>query len=101
MIILERLVQKVRPDKWAALEKIEKKYNAIESRFGFPAKKRYQCLVGGHDTNTIIIERQWESMAVMEATYEKIMADPQYQKLGSETIAAIESNQIEYFTLLP
>ena len=85
MIILERLVQKVRPDKWVALEKIEKKYNAIESCLVSLPKKRYQCLVGGHDTNTIIIERQWESMAVMEATYEKIMADPQYQKLEPET----------------
>jgi hypothetical protein len=63
MVIVERMIQKIRPNKWAELEAIDKKYDVVESRLGFPAKKRYQCIVGGHDTNTLIVERQWESFA--------------------------------------
>jgi hypothetical protein len=101
MIAIERLTQKVVPGKWAALEEIEKKYNAVEGRFGFPAKKRYQCMIGGHDTNTLIIERQWESVAAMEAAYEKIMPDPEYQALNVEISSVIESSQMELYTPMP
>ena len=47
MVIVERLIQQVRPDKWAELEALDKKYGAVESRCGFPAKRRYRCFVGG------------------------------------------------------
>jgi hypothetical protein len=43
MICVERHVQQIRPGKWAELEAIDKKYNTVESRLGFPAKRRYQC----------------------------------------------------------
>ena len=101
MITLERLIQKIYPGKWDALEELDKKYNAIESKFGFPPKKRYQSIMGEFDQNTLIIERQWESMAVMEATYEKIMADPEYQALGKETIGVVKSSRMEAYTPMP
>lgn len=101
MICVERHVQQIYPGKWAELEAINKKYDVVESRLGFPPKKRYQCYIGGHNLNTLIIERQWESMAVMEATYEKAFADPEYQALQAGTASIIESVQVELYVPLP
>jgi hypothetical protein len=102
MIAIERMTQKVFPGKWAALEEIDKRYNVVEKRLGFPpTKKRYQCMIGGHDSNTLIIERQWESLAVMEATYEKAFADPEMQALQQETASILKSTQVEVYAPLP
>ncbi|HEX7620032.1 MAG TPA: NIPSNAP family protein [Anaerolineales bacterium] len=101
MVTIERMIQQVRPDKWAELEKINKKYNIVESRLGFPPKKRYQCLTGSHDSNTLIIERQWDSLAAMEATYEKTFADPEHQALVKESTSIIKSEQWELYMPLP
>lgn len=101
MIVLERLVQHIRPGKWAELEKLDKKYTAVESRFGFPPKQRYQCVSGGHDSNTLIVERQWKSLATAEAAYEKVFADAEYQQLGVEGSSIVESSQMELYTPLP
>ena len=101
MIAIQRLVQKVVPGKWAAAEVLTKKFEPLERRFGLPAAKRYQCITGGHDWNTCILERQWESLAVMEATFEKCMADPEYQALDAEKVGIIESEQLEIYTPLP
>jgi hypothetical protein len=101
MVVIERMIQKVRPGKWAKLEEIDKKYDVVESRLGFPPKKRYRCLMGGHDTNTLIVERQWESLAAMEATYDKAFADPEHQALGDEITSIVKGAQIEMYMPLP
>lgn len=101
MIVVERMIQKIRPDKWVELEELDKKYNALEKELGFPSKKRYQCIVGGHDFNTLIIERQWESMAKLEATYEKAFANADYQKLNQQSPSIVKSTQMELYTPLP
>ena len=102
MICIERMIQKIYPDKWAELEAIDKKYNKVEARLGFPPnKKRYQCMLGGHDSNTLIIERQWPSLAVMEAIYEKAFADPELQALNKESNSIIKSNMVEVYMPLP
>jgi hypothetical protein len=81
---LERMIQQIRPDKWAALEELDKKYDAIERGLGYPPKRRYRMLFGRNTTNTLIIEREWESMAAMETAMMKAMALPEYQALGVE-----------------
>ena len=101
MVTIERLIQKVFPGKWAELEEINKKFNAVESRLGFPPKKRYQCMMGGCDTNTLIIERQWDSLAAMEAAVEKAFADPELQALMEELASIVKSSQWEVYTPLP
>lgn len=101
MIVIERQIQKVRPGKWEDLEKIEQEFNQMEAGFGFPKKKRYQCIVGGHDTNTLIIERQWESMAVLEKAYEGSLANPDYQKLAQKLNKIVKSIQYELYWPLP
>jgi hypothetical protein len=101
MIVIDRMIQKVYPDKWAELEEVDKKYNAVEGRLGFPPKKRYQCLTGSHEVNTLIIERQWASLAAMEATYEKAFADPEHQALGKESTSIIKNIHWELYMPLP
>jgi hypothetical protein len=101
MIAIERTTQKIFPGKTAELEEIDKKYNAIEMKAGFPQKKRFQCVIGGLDQSILIIERQWDSLAAMESIYEKVLADPEYQALGKEITSIVQSSQTEVFTPLP
>jgi hypothetical protein len=52
--------------------------------------------------NTLIVERQWASMAAMEATYEKAFADPEHQALQKEiTSSIIKSAHMELYMPLP
>ncbi len=83
------------------LEVVDKKYDVAERRLGFPPKKRYRAYVGGHNVDTLIIERQWPSLAAMEAAYDKSFADPELQRLNSESAAMIKSNQVELYAPLP
>ena len=100
MIVVLRQTQHIYPDKWAELEAIDKKFNVVEARLGFPAKKRYQLLSGSDEVNTLIIETQWPSMAVMESTYEKAMADPEWQVLYNQG-GIIKNTYWELYQLLP
>jgi hypothetical protein len=97
MVIIERQIQRVRSGKWAELEELDKKFTPVESRLGFPAKRRCRSLVGGLTTDMLIIERQWESFAAMEAAYEKILADPEHQALTAALDPILESQQIEFY----
>ncbi len=101
MVFLERLIQQIRSDKWTELEALDKKYNKLEGRYGFPAKRRYRSVFGGDNANTLVIERQWESLAAMEAAYEKALADPEWNALGAEGSAIVESNRQELYMPLP
>ena len=102
MSILHRQIQQVRPGKWDDLHEIDKRFDVVERRLGFPAnKKRYRCYFGAHTLNTLIVEYEWESMAAMEATLVKAMADPEWQSLGAEVETIIKSNQMELYMLLP
>ncbi|TFG08387.1 MAG: hypothetical protein EU539_02470 [Promethearchaeota archaeon] len=97
VIIIQRLIQRVYSGKWEDLEKIDKKYTELENKMGFPAKKRYRVLTGAHDNNTIIIERQWQSLAQFEKLHTKAFLDPEYQKLDETLESIIE---ISYQELL-
>ena len=101
MVIIERQIQMVRSGKWAELEDLDKKFTAVESRLGFPAKRRCRSLVGGLTTDTLIIERQWESFAVLEATYEKALTNPEHRALSEEVELILGSQQIEFYVPLP
>ena len=100
MVVVERQVQHVRSGKWADLEAFDKKMSKIESRLGWPAKKRYRAF-SGHTFDTLIVERQWESLAAMEAAEEKLFADPEWQALSPEGDAVLESLQLELYWPLP
>jgi hypothetical protein len=101
MKVLERLVQHVYTDKWAELEAIDKEFNVVEAKHGFPHKRRYQLISGSDELNTLVIEYEWDSMASMETAYEKLMADPVYQSLGQRSNAIVRDNRMELYTPLP
>nr|MDO8118957.1 hypothetical protein [Candidatus Sigynarchaeota archaeon] len=99
--VMERLIQKVKPDKWDELDKIDKKYNEIESKLGFPPKKRYRSAIGPLDNDVIVIEREWKSMAAMEESAFKVLTNPDLVKLGAELNTIIEKSWHELYMVWP
>jgi NIPSNAP len=97
MKVLERHLRKIHPGKWGEVEGLDNKYDAVERRYGFPPKRYYRSFIGTHDINTSIMEREWESLATMEAAQEKALADPEWQALTPEFEAIMESLQIELY----
>jgi hypothetical protein len=103
VVVIQRMIQKVVNgqdlDQWEKLDAIDKKYNEIEKKLGFPDnKKRYRCLFGTHDSNTIIIEFQWPSMGKYERIMTKAILNPEYIELSKELIGIIESQVTEIYT---
>jgi hypothetical protein len=92
------MIQEIYPGQNAALEDLDKRYNAIESTLGFPSKKRLWCISGLQHTGTLVIEREWESFAAFEAAYEKAFANADLQALGEEGQTIIKNNRIELYT---
>jgi hypothetical protein len=101
MVTLERMIQHVYPDKWPELAALDAEYNQIESRFGFPAKKRYLLIAGPDEVNTLVIEREWPSLAAMEAAFEKVMADPGWQAVNAKGLTIIKDQRWELYSVLP
>ena len=97
MIIIERQIQKIRSGTWTELDELDKKFTAVESDLGFPAKRRCRSLVGGLTTDMLIIERQWESFAALESVYEKALANPEHRALSKDAELVLESQQIEFY----
>jgi hypothetical protein len=97
MRILERMVQEIAEGKMAELEALDKRYDAVESQLGFPPKKRYWSMSGAHSLNTLVIERQWQSMAAMETAYEQAFARPDMQALFAEGADIILTARIELY----
>ncbi|MBP6469258.1 MAG: hypothetical protein KBE23_11595 [Chloroflexi bacterium] len=98
MKIVERMIQTIYPGKNAALEAIDKRYDAVESMLGFPPKQRFWAISGSHNLNTLVIEREWESMAAMEAAYEKSFVNKEIEALGQEAQTIIKNSRMELYT---
>jgi len=101
MMIIERQMQRVRSGKWTELEELDKKFIPVESQLGFPARRRCRSLVGGHTTDMLIVERQWDSFAALEAAYEKALMNTEHQALSKDVELILESQQIEFYLPLP
>jgi hypothetical protein len=80
---------------------LDARYNAIENRLGGKPKRRFRCYFGSHTADTLVVERQWASLAAMETAYDKTFADPEWQALGAEALAIIASNQYKLYAPLP
>ena len=101
MKVLHRQIQHVRPAQWAELEALDKRFDAVEARLGFPAnKRRYHCIFGAHLVNTLIVEYEWESLAKLEAVLESALADPEWQALSTEIGTILKDNQMELYVPL-
>ena len=97
MAYLERRVQKGIKDH-KAYEEWEQKWETIEQRLGgFPAKRHYGLISGREDFGTVVWERDWPTMAAMEAAYDKSNVDSEANSLGSTASSLYNSERIEYY----
>lgn len=96
-MFVERKVVRIRPGQWAELEALCEEFDVVESRLGLPAKRYLRCYVGGHDNNTLVLEREWESLAALEEVYMKALEDPEWLALGAQLEAIAESSQVELY----
>jgi len=99
MRIMERLIQKVDRTSWAKKIAIEKRFDIVEARLGFPPSRRYRAFIGATDTNTRVIERDWSSQAAYLSTTEKALADREWQALGAEQVGIVLGNQVELYMI--
>ena len=97
--VLIRLIQEIAPDKWQQLDGIDKKFDELESKMGFPPKKRYRGLMGP-DLNTLVVERVWESMAKAEEVMSMANSDPEYLTLSVQLIGVVLSQRFEAFLVI-
>jgi len=97
MVVVERMIQEINANKLADLEELDKRYTTIEEGLGFPPKKRFWSMAGALDFNTLVIEREWPSLAALEAAYEKSLASPDIQALYAEGMAIIKSSRMELY----
>ena len=101
MAILMREIQKIHPDKWEELEKVELKWADLEKRAGYPdVKKRYRAYSSADDLNTLVIEIEWESFAAMESANAKLAEDPALAEVAVATDSIVLSIRFEFFTVL-
>ena len=89
--------QKVRPGKRAALDALNKRWRAFDERLGIPPEKQYSCFTGSHKMGTLLLVREWESLAAMEAGFGKMQADPELAELSAEASDIVESTQWELY----
>ena len=95
MAIIMRETQKVCPAQWEA------RWNASEARIrSSTSKRRYHVLSGVEDTNTVVVEFEFESLAALDAAYKIGEADLEYQELVGELDSIIASGRVELYTVL-
>ncbi len=99
MAILERHVQlKVKNDQ--RYHEWEQTWEAVETRLGgFPSKRHYYLISGSDVMGTMVWEREWESFAVMEAAYEKMLTDEEAQRLGNSSNDLYEGERVEHYVV--
>ncbi len=97
MKVLERQIQKIERSSWNKKLALEKRYDVVEARLGYPPTRRYRAWSGELDMDTRVNERVWSSLAVFEATMEKAYADPEWRELGAEGASIVLSNHLEWY----
>ena len=100
MAILERQIKPVRPGKWEEIGEQHKRWHEAESRCEYPPQKRYRAVAGSYDTGTLIIEREWQSFAAMEAAHMKAGADPEIQALRGESQKVFDSVRFQFHMVI-
>ena len=101
VIVIQRLIQRIANGKWDELEVIDKKFTEYEAKLGYPPKKRFRALTGCNDTNVLIIEFQWASLAKMEKTMTKAFLDTEYQELSKKLDDIVEWQKFELYVPHP
>lgn len=100
MTMLHRIIHKIDPDKWGEVVQWEEKYEAVERRYGAPSKRLYRAGFGPYDTDTLIVEAEWESAGALEEIYAEAMADPEWQKIRAEAASVFLTRRHESYVVL-
>ncbi|MCL5069529.1 MAG: hypothetical protein M1308_01310 [Actinobacteria bacterium] len=102
MKLTVREIIKVIPGKWNEAIELHKKRVENATRLGSPPFKVYRSMSGQGDwSNTIILERQWDSFAAWETFFDKAVKDPKVNKEFIEKWQGIvQSHNFEYYTPL-
>ena len=78
----------------------EKKWDALEEKLGgFPKKRRYKPIFGKEASSTFVWEREWNSLAEMEAASAKYRQTPESAKMMDESPLAEQIHMELYYTL--
>jgi len=81
MKVMERIVQEIHLDKAPLFKEFQRKHDVVEARLGFPPLRWYLAQYTAESSFVFVCEREWESLAAMEATYAKAQGDPERQGL--------------------
>jgi len=100
MKVMMRTVLKVVPGKMAEYMELERKRKAMASGLGMPPEKVYSCL-SGDSAHTLVYEMEWDSLAALEASFEKMFASPERQAMMAKYDALIVSHENEFYTPMP
>ena len=102
MKVIQRGILKIAPGKMADYMELQEKFMAVATRLGCPPMRCYRPLSGGGDAiRGIICEAEWDSLAALEAYFEKTVTDPEWQALMPKWETIIESHQLEFLMPMP
>lgn len=99
MKVIERRIQKVRDGKRDQVMALEHRFEEAEAAYNAPAKRRYLCIGGPYDLDTMIWEREWPSLAAMEAAYEQFFSNAALVALSAEADAVFADGRNELYTV--
>ncbi len=97
--IMQRLVQYIAPGKLEALNELDRKFDVVEKSLDFPPKRRYLS-IAGPEYGTLIIEREWESLAEMEQADDKCRDHPEWTDLVNQVTPLIVKEYWELYRVL-
>lgn len=101
MAVVERCIQSIPGGKWDEFMEWENKWVPVNKRLGMPPKRHYRAFYASHDICTHVWEIEWASLAELEATWAKMLADPEAQALVAQHFTFVAREQRELYFLLP
>ena len=100
MAIVERRIQTLHASKFEEFKTWEKKWSAIETKLGgFEPKRHMGSMFTPDQQGTTIWERNWESLASMEAAYGRMWNDTDAKALGAQSQTLVSFSRIEIYNV--
>ena len=100
MKVMFRTTVKVVPGKMAEYMEVEAQSQAMAGNYGMPPWRRYSPMTGD-SMHTIVYEMEFDSLADLEASFEKMFADPKWKEGMAKSEGSIVSHENEIYTPMP
>ena len=97
MKVLQREIMKVLPGKMAEALILVEKHSSVARRLGASPWRVYRYIANMH---TIVLETDWDSLAAMDAFFEKGFTDSEMQALVAKWEGILESDVLEFYNPL-